>query len=169
MSIEHKSNTAAPSPKSASPVGHANAGEIPHHPIADLFPALPEKELAELAEDIAANGQREPGVVWNGMLLDGKNRRLACKLRNITFKVVTKDFADEHEAIAFSISANLRRRHLDESCQRSPKNRPIEEWGKLLCDVPAATAILDRFLHRAAIVAISGKSYRLKDRAKTKE
>jgi DNA replication protein DnaC len=26
-------------------------------------------------------------------------------------------------------------------------NRPIEEWGKLLNDVPAATAILDRFLH----------------------
>jgi DNA replication protein DnaC len=48
-------------------------------------------------------------------------------------------------------------------------NRPIEEWGKLLCDVPAATAILDRFLHRAEIVAISGKSYRLKDRAKSKE
>jgi DNA replication protein DnaC len=49
-------------------------------------------------------------------------------------------------------------------------NRPIEEWGKLLCDVPAATAILDRFLHRAEIIAISGKSYRLKDRAgKTKE
>ena len=47
-------------------------------------------------------------------------------------------------------------------------NRPIEEWGKLLCDVPAATAILDRFLHRAEIIAISGKSYRLKDRAKTK-
>ena len=49
-------------------------------------------------------------------------------------------------------------------------NRPIEEWGKLLCDVPAATAILDRFLHRAEIIAVSGKSYRLKDRAcKTKE
>jgi len=49
-------------------------------------------------------------------------------------------------------------------------NRPIEEWSKLLCDVPAATAILDRFLHRAEIIAVSGKSYRLKDRAcKTKE
>ncbi|MCC7171490.1 MAG: ATP-binding protein, partial [Planctomycetes bacterium] len=44
-------------------------------------------------------------------------------------------------------------------------NRPIEEWGKLLQDVPSATAILDRFLHHAAIVAIKGKSYRLKDRA----
>jgi DNA replication protein DnaC len=44
-------------------------------------------------------------------------------------------------------------------------NRPIEDWGKLIGDVPAATAILDRFLHRAEIITISGKSYRLKDRA----
>lgn len=44
-------------------------------------------------------------------------------------------------------------------------NRPIEEWGKLLGDVPAATAILDRFLHHAQIVEFTGKSYRLKDRA----
>ncbi|MCB1099223.1 MAG: IS21-like element helper ATPase IstB [Verrucomicrobiae bacterium] len=44
-------------------------------------------------------------------------------------------------------------------------NRPIEEWGKLLGDVPAATAILDRFLHHAEIIQITGKSYRLKDRA----
>jgi len=44
-------------------------------------------------------------------------------------------------------------------------NRPIEEWGKLLGDVPAASAILDRFLHHAQIIQITGKSYRLKDRA----
>lgn len=44
-------------------------------------------------------------------------------------------------------------------------NRPIEEWGKLIGDVPAATAILDRFLHRAEVIAITGRSYRLKDRA----
>lgn len=41
-------------------------------------------------------------------------------------------------------------------------NRPIEEWGKLLGDVPSATAILDRFLHHAEIIAITGKSYRLR-------
>jgi DNA replication protein DnaC len=44
-------------------------------------------------------------------------------------------------------------------------NRPIEEWGKLIGDVPSATAILDRFLHHAEIINIRGKSYRLKDRA----
>ena len=44
-------------------------------------------------------------------------------------------------------------------------NRPIEDWGKLIGDVPAATAILDRFLHHAQVIAITGKSYRLKDPA----
>lgn len=44
-------------------------------------------------------------------------------------------------------------------------NRPLEDWGKLIGDVPAAGAILDRFLHHADVIAITGKSYRLKDRA----
>jgi len=44
-------------------------------------------------------------------------------------------------------------------------NRPLEDWGKLLADVPSATAILDRFLHHAEILSITGRSYRLKDRA----
>lgn len=44
-------------------------------------------------------------------------------------------------------------------------NRPIEEWGKLIGDVPAATAILDRFLHHAEIIRITGRSYRLKGRS----
>jgi DNA replication protein DnaC len=40
-------------------------------------------------------------------------------------------------------------------------NRPLEDWGKLIGDVPAATAILDRFLHHAEVISITGKSYRL--------
>lgn len=47
-------------------------------------------------------------------------------------------------------------------------NRPLEEWGKLLNDVPTATAILDRFLHHTEVITITGKSYRLKDQAKKK-
>jgi hypothetical protein len=45
-------------------------------------------------------------------------------------------------------------------------NRPIEEWGKLLRDVPAASAILDRLLHHAEIIPINGRSYRLQSKAK---
>ena len=42
-------------------------------------------------------------------------------------------------------------------------NRPLEDWGKLLGDVPTAGAILDRFLHHAQTIAITGRSYRVKD------
>jgi DNA replication protein DnaC len=44
-------------------------------------------------------------------------------------------------------------------------NRPLEDWGKLIGDVPAATAILDRFLHNAEVIAITGRSYRLRNHA----
>ena len=46
-------------------------------------------------------------------------------------------------------------------------NRPLEDWGKLIGDVPSATAILDRFLHHAEIISITGRSYRLKHRTGT--
>jgi len=45
-------------------------------------------------------------------------------------------------------------------------NRPPEDWGVFLGDVPAATAILDRFLAHAEIIQMQGKSYRLHQRAR---
>lgn len=46
-------------------------------------------------------------------------------------------------------------------------NRPTQDWGVFLGDVPAATAILDRFLAHAVIVQMTGKSYRLRQRTST--
>jgi DNA replication protein DnaC len=62
------------------------------------------------------------------------------------------------------------RRHENRSTLMT-SNRPIEEWGKLLHDVPAASAILDRFLHHAEIIQMKGQSYRLRHggRAASKE
>ncbi len=45
-------------------------------------------------------------------------------------------------------------------------NRPIEDWGKLLKDNAASSAILDRLLHRGHMLKFEGKSYRLKEAAK---
>lgn len=56
----------------------------------------------------------------------------------------------------------LRRSELRSTIMTS--NRPVDEWGKLLGDVPAASAILDRLLHRAEIIAITGRSHRLAQR-----
>ena len=59
----------------------------------------------------------------------------------------------------------MRRHELRSTMMTS--NRPLEEWGKLIGDVPAATAILDRFLHHAELIQINGKSYRLDKSQKT--
>ncbi len=45
-------------------------------------------------------------------------------------------------------------------------NRPIEDWGKLLGDNAAASAILDRLLHRGHLLKFEGKSYRLREASK---
>ncbi|MBX3440377.1 MAG: IS21-like element helper ATPase IstB [Planctomycetaceae bacterium] len=57
----------------------------------------------------------------------------------------------------------MRRHELRSTIMTS--NRPLEDWGKLIGDVPAATAILDRFLQDAELIEITGKSYRLRGRA----
>ncbi len=44
-------------------------------------------------------------------------------------------------------------------------NRPLEDWGKLLKDNAASSAILDRLLHRGNLLKFEGKSYRLKEAA----
>jgi DNA replication protein DnaC len=48
-------------------------------------------------------------------------------------------------------------------------NRPTQDWGLFLGDVPAATAILDRFLAHAEIIPMPGKSYRLRQRSRASE
>jgi DNA replication protein DnaC len=53
------------------------------------------------------------------------------------------------------------RRHENRSTMMT-SNRPLEDWAKLIGDVPTATAILDRFLQHAQIISITGKSYRLR-------
>jgi DNA replication protein DnaC len=53
-------------------------------------------------------------------------------------------------------------RRYENSSTLMTSNRPVDEWGKLLCDVPAANAILDPLLNHAEIIAISGRSYRLR-------
>jgi len=61
----------------------------------------------------------------------------------------------------------MRRHELRSTMMTS--NRPLEDWGKLLGDVPSATAILDRFLQHAEIITITGRSYRLRNKAGEKK
>jgi len=56
----------------------------------------------------------------------------------------------------------IMRRHENKSTLIT-SNRPLEDWGKLVGDVPTAAAILDRFLHHSKIITFSGRSFRLRN------
>ena len=59
----------------------------------------------------------------------------------------------------------IMRRHQIKSTMMT-SNRPLEDWGKLIGDVPSASAILDRFLETAEILNFQGRSYRLRNRGR---
>src|SRR5262245_35088990 len=81
------------------------------HPLANLFPLMMGNEFAELVADIKANGLREKITLYEGKILDGRNRYRACRETDV--KVETDDFeGDETSARAFVISKNFHRRHL---------------------------------------------------------
>ena len=80
------------------------------HPYADAWPLLGEDELAELAEDIRANGLLDPIVTLDGLILDGRNRYAACGLSGV--EPITEAFSGtDDEALAFVQSVNGARRH----------------------------------------------------------
>jgi len=44
-------------------------------------------------------------------------------------------------------------------------NRVVQDWGKYLGDATMGSTILDRLMHRCAMLEFEGKSYRLKEAA----
>ena len=86
----------------------------PVHPAAGLFPLLGDGELRELADDVKAHGLHE--AVWlyrdperGVMLLDGRNRWRACEIAGAECRT---RYYDGTDPIAFSLSLNMKRRHL---------------------------------------------------------
>jgi ParB-like chromosome segregation protein Spo0J len=82
------------------------------HPLADIFPLMEGKEFDELVADIRTNGLNEPIALFQGMVLDGRNRSRACTVAGV--KPRYHQFSgNEADARAYVISLNIRRRHLD--------------------------------------------------------
>lgn len=86
------------------------------HPAADLYPMLPEDELRELAEDIKRHGQRHAVIVLGDLILDGRNRALACDLAGVEPRFEQYEGpTDTASLLAYVRSLNLSRRHLTTS------------------------------------------------------
>jgi hypothetical protein len=99
--------------------------ELKFHPIADIFPLMEGEELDALVADIKKYGVREKIVLYEGKILDGRNRyRALQKLegfpnymtkgggRIFTLGNVTVDRSQITDPVAYVVSKNIHRRHL---------------------------------------------------------
>jgi len=86
--------------------------EYEFHPIANVFPLMVGDEFKRFRKDIKSNKLREPVVIYEGKILDGRNRYNACKEFGFPFDIKLYTGTDP---IAFVVSANIHRRHLNES------------------------------------------------------
>jgi len=84
------------------------------HRFAEIFPMLSDEELQDLAKNIKERGLQEPITLYNGEILDGRNRYSACRIAAVTPKMKVFNGTDE-EALQFVASHNLHRRHLTAS------------------------------------------------------
>src|SRR6516162_7145697 len=100
--------------KSDDSIGLEDLQNLEFHPLANVFPLLEGDELQELADDIKKNRLHDHITLYEGKILDGRNRYNALKLAGSEIaRFLFDDFIDDDgDPIEFVISKNIRRRHL---------------------------------------------------------
>jgi len=84
---------------------------IEFHSIANIFPLMSESEFESLKADIKKYGLLNPIVLFNGKIVDGRNRYKACIATGIKPKFINYS-GKESELFNYVISLNINRRHL---------------------------------------------------------
>jgi hypothetical protein len=102
-----------------------NWRKLDFHDFAKWFPQLKRDEIEALSEDITENGLQEPIVLYEGEILDGRNRYTACELARIYAERAGRQIECKAEPrfveyvgtdpLGFVMSMNAHRRHLDYS------------------------------------------------------
>jgi DNA modification methylase len=112
----------------------ATMAELKNHPAADAFPMMDATRLDELKADIAANGQREPITLCDGMILDGRNRYRACI--DLGVEPDTREYTGDPWSFAWSL--NGARRDLEATVRALIFKRceeGSEKWAKRLAKI----------------------------------
>ncbi len=129
------------------------------HEVAKLIPTMSDDEYQALKADIAKHGQREPLVVHEGKILDGRHRYRACMELDLEPRTVSWD--GRGSAVTFVISQNLHRRHLTAS-QRAA----VAVQASTMYEAERNARVRQR---RGAVTAGKASGAARRDRSKVKE
>lgn len=146
------------------------ATTLEFHPLADAFPLLEGDEFRDLVDDIKANGLREAIWLHEDRIIDGRNRYRACLDAGVAPKF--RDWDGRGSLVAFVVSMNVNRRHLDDSQramaagkianlgvgsnQHEAKGSPIGEGSVSQAEAAALLSVGKRSVERAVELLSSG-------------
>lgn len=85
------------------------------HELANLVPMASKKEFEALKYDIKKNGLKDPVILWENKIVDGRNRQLACNLLGIEFEVTKLDNNLTIEQVANIVKSTSIRRNLTDT------------------------------------------------------
>ena len=128
------------------------------HPLANLFPLIEGEEFEALVADVRASGLHEPIDLYQGKILDGRNRYRAASAAGIELE--RRNFRHFHpelygDPLAYVISKNLTRRHLDESQRAMVAARIANVRQGQRTDIAQPSANLPKVDQPAAAAALS--------------
>lgn len=104
------------------------ATQYEFHPIADIWPMMKGADFDSLKDDIMINGLKEFPTLFEGKILDGRNRAKA--MMSLGKPVPVRRFeGTEQDAIKFAISKNNKRRQLSDS-QRAMVAARLTAFGR---------------------------------------
>ncbi|EJW12751.1 hypothetical protein A33M_1721 [Rhodovulum sp. PH10] len=147
---------------------------LEYHPLANLFPLIEGDDFADLVADVAAHGIQQPIDLYQGKILDGRNRYRAARAAEVEIGPQHVRYFREElfgDPLAYVISQNLQRRHLDDRQRASiagkianmtrgrpagpePENPPI--GGFSAAQAAAKLNVSERQVERARVVHDQG-------------
>src|SRR5919198_503053 len=97
--------------------------------------------------------------------LDGTRKHLLTDLAAVPLLIVDDLGMRKLPATAAEDLLELIMRRYERASTLLTSNRPVDDWGKLLGDTAAVTALLDRLLHHAHVLRCGPRSWRMKEHA----
>ncbi len=86
------------------------------HPLSQILPEMSGEEFNELKKDMQEHGLKQPIIIHEGKILDGRNRYRVCRELNIIPETTEYKGSDP---LSYIISLNVKRRHLSASQKAS--------------------------------------------------
>lgn len=129
------------------------------HPLASIVPLASEKEQRALTLDIEKNGQTTPALLWNGEIVDGRCRQIACMSLDVELKVEKLDDTMSEDEVRRVVKSYNTRRNLTMTQKITSAHYDYIKGFGTLDELASAWAISRRALANCNYIAKNKPEY----------